>query len=1688
MEKIIAERVDRWKKKLIDLGKRNRLISFRPTKVTTVRVVDEQPPEVFATLVTELKAMDFSPMPEGKEKEEGEEPAEEEVEENDKIEMQTQEFKKYDKEKLASKHVDIHLQTNLVKERLAKNLFRIHSSAASVMEEQGYNVLFLAVGFLEWYEAASSDVKIKAPLILIPVELKRASVKGIYKVKYNEEAILLNPALRQKLELEFGISLDDLEDETEKIDLLKVFSDIQKKIESNKRWRVTNDIFLGLFSFAKFMMYKDLEANLKSVLGNEVVQTICGQESHKRESLDSLCSWEELREAVKPQKAFQVLDADSSQQRAIAVVKKGNNLVIEGPPGTGKSQTIANIIAECLSDGKRVLFVSQKMAALEVVKTRLEAVGLGDFCLELHSKKTNKRRVIEELADSLAKPQQPDHKHDQDLLKLENLKEELGAYAREVGAPFGALEMSPYKAMGILASLPEIPDLEYVFKETEQWKEERVLEGYELLVKLSTNTSHINNPNLHPWYGSRLTTDFSYEEKIKVKELMNSVYEANLKLENSGQQLVDASCFKKPDTYKEIEDTLDGTSVLIALPGTAVELLKNSNWDELSVKINDIVADVKRFCAFKEWAQDKFDLSILEEDMVSILEEYKDCVGKFLYFISSSFRKNRRKVKRFKNKKYNPKLEAIVEDLGKICEAKKWAENIDSYSDLGSKIFANLWAARDSEGSELEKFSTWVVKFHKHLTEKHFTEDIFSKVVNKELNIDEISILRENVIKDSIHHRNVLEDLFRAIKFNIIEGLGGELEDFSLESLDKKIAGMAESIENIRPWVAYQDSIKQCQDFGLEDFLMVCEKQDVPKEKLGDTFKCQFFRCWLDTAFSERKSLKKFLGINHDQLIEQFRELDSKQIELAKVRLRHRLSGKVDASWEGASGSERGILTTEARKRRAHKPLRKLFKFIPNILCDLKPCLMMSPLTVAQFLDPTLYKFDLIIFDEASQIPPEDGIGAIIRGEKVVVAGDTKQLPPTSFFQTAVMTPEDDDEDLDEYKPGDLESILDECATSGFPECMLMWHYRSRHEHLIAFSNKHLYGNSLNTFPSSENESDILGINFNYLPDTHYERGKAGANAEEAREVAKAVFEHFRNQPEKSLGVGTFSVRQRFAVEDAIEELRKQDPGLEEFFMEDREEHFFIKNLETIQGDERDVIFISVGYGKNPSGKLPMNFGPLNQLGGERRLNVLVTRARYRVELFSSIRGSDFDLSKTNSEGVHLFKKYLDFAEKGEIVLTQDITEDEEAVADSPFEEAVFDALTRKGIKIKKQVGCSGYKLDLAVVDKENPGEFILGIECDGAAYHSSKTARDRDRLRQQVLEQLGWNIYRIWSTDWFKNPKQELEKALDAVREAQEGGLKKKVSTKLEHKIEYRQPSEKPTKASRQVIPYEITPGKRRLKSDSHYFYNYVQTKQIAEKLEVVVRIEGPIHKEEAIRRVAQFWGFTSTGSRIKERLQGAVSFLRRNKKIKVKGDFYWLKDMEIPRIRDRENLEGINKKITMICPEEIAEASLFVLSKEYGIPESDLIVQTAKVLGYKRVTEDMSKYISKSIKKYKDSGHIIEQRGRVLINPEKPKEETQRIEIIEELQEEDISTTIQTEVKPVGVVFESEFKTEKRIQEAIDKKQAITIEYSSPTQGDSKRTIEPFKLEGVYIRAYCHLAHSNRTFRIDRITNIEE
>ncbi len=1372
MPNIIEERLKKWKEKLVDLSKRNRLLNFRPTKVSTIRIIDELPSEILHLLAIEKGGMEFLPLE--KEKEDLFQLSAEAKPDID-AEISSVQFRKYKKEELEKKYTDKYLQTNLTKERLTKNLFRIYSKANSVMEEQGYNVLFLALGFLEWYESEGSNIKLHAPIILLPVELSRTSVRGTFKLKYNEEELLINPALSLKLNNDFGISIQKLDDESENIDVQQIFLALQKGISHKKRWRITNDVYLSLFSFSKFIMFKDIGKYWGEFLKNSVIKLICGQTTEERVSLGLELEEHDLDNQLSPSKVFQILDADSSQQQAILATKKGANLVIEGPPGTGKSQTIANIIAEFLAEGKKVLFVSQKMAALEVVKRRLDDNHLGDFCLELHSRKTNKNEVIKELVRVLEMRKKPDHSHDQELAKLQAIKAQLNEYVKAVHAPFGNLEMTPFQAFGILSKDSNIEDIGYIFRDPKAWNRKKYNSSCDLLDIFSYNLNIIQDPLRHPWHASELS-ELRYETRISLNELIDSMIENHISIKSLVDRLAANTFFKSPASISEIEILLDTNRFLQNTPSVSKSILTNSRWDSLSVDIEQIIQNVKLFTEIKEGLESNFYIENLTQskiDIDALISRYDRYARNILLRLGGRFWKDKTFVKKqIHDKSYRPTIKQIVDDLQKIKTLKLTLIKIRESENLAKELFGELWKSCDTDWESIEGFAKWMARFRQYALKKYFVDSVFEELhqntIDKELSekmSNNLKVALDKFISD-------LQSFMSLAKLDEQKFLGTSINETSLSDIIGNITSLRDNIDKLEEWARYQEALNDCIKAGLGDFINKVLSLSFPSTRIVSAFKNQFLRSWLDAAFSERAALRKFRGEDHEKLIEKFCELDNRQIELAKLRIQHKLSGKIDGEYVPASGSELDTILREARKTRAHIPIRKLFERAPNIISSLKPCLMMSPLTVAQFLNPGLMKFDLVIFDEASQIPPEDAIGPILRGTQIVIAGDSKQLPPTSFFQSEVMTHEDGAV-VDEAVPEDLDSILDECAVSRIQKTMLRWHYRSKHESLIAFSNKHFYNNHLFTFPCANEDCIDLGIKFNYLPNASYDRGGTGTNVEEARELALAVFKHYRENPALSLGIGTFSIRQKYAIEDTIEEMLRQDNSLEVFFSKDRHEHFFVKNLESIQGDERDVIFISVGYGKNSSGRLAMNFGPINQNGGARRLNVLVTRARKKLEIFSSIKGDDFDMSKTNSEGVYSLKNYLDFAEKGKSVLLRE--SDEGCALESPFEESVYELLTNQGYGVRKQIGCSGYRIDLAIVDDLAPGRYLIGIECDGAHYHSALTTRDRDRLRQQVLEDLGWNIYRIWSTDWFKNQRRELEKAIDAIEKARRGEFSKK-------------------------------------------------------------------------------------------------------------------------------------------------------------------------------------------------------------------------------------------------------------------------------------------------------------------------
>ena len=770
-------------------------------------------------------------------------------------------------------------------------------------------------------------------------------------------------------------------------------------------------------------------------------------------------------------------------------------------------------------------------------------------------------------------------------------------------------------------------------------------------------------------------------------------------------------------------------------------------------------------------------------------------------------------------------------------------------------------------------------------------------------------------------------------------------QSVSFETLRFRFEDWQDNLETLVSWSEFMQrflSVKDSFARSLADILE--ENEELTTDNLTDLFNYQLSFSALEYAVHKNKHLKAFNFDIHENTIKEFRQLDQKVIKLNQYRLIEQLYRQRPDISQGVSGSQSGILLGEFNRKRRHMAIRRLLEMTGSLVQEIKPIFMMSPISVAQFLSPGAMQFDVVIFDEASQIRPEGSIGAIARSKQLVVMGDSKQLPPTSFFERIVEDVEEDpDDDLAAIAGAeDMESLLN-MANGRLQEKPLRWHYRSRHHSLIAVSNQESYDNKLLVFPSAVDKDSYYGLHMRHLPNTVYDRGKSSINRDEAKELAKAVFEHFELYPTKTLGVAALNNRQQNAIIEEVEILRNDRPEMEAFFTKDKEESFFVKNLETIQGDERDVIFISIGLGFDKDHKLTLNFGPVNQEGGERRLNVLTTRARDRSVVFANFLAKDlnFDVSDASRpKGLRFLKVYMKYAETGILDETDDIQMDSE----SPFEESVYTFLKAHGHDCRKQVGSAAYRMDLALVAPNNPGNYLLAIECDGASYHSSAMARERDRLRQAILEGKGWKVYRVWSTDWFKQRKVAQDRLLKAVKDAIDN-VPKEMSHDPEL-LEIEEYSEEPQSVEENTdyhvcesLPFEITEDL----PNAHI-------SQIAEAVIHIVNIESPIHLDELTKRLRKLWGLSRAGNRVKESIKNAVLYAEFQNEIRIDDEFLWSLKAETLNVRKRR---GLTSQLKLICNGEYEAAIFEVIKNHRAILMDDLIRHSAKLLGYNRLTD---------------------------------------------------------------------------------------------------------------------------------------
>ncbi len=607
-----------------------------------------------------------------------------------------------------------------------------------------------------------------------------------------------------------------------------------------------------------------------------------------------------------------------------------------------------------------------------------------------------------------------------------------------------------------------------------------------------------------------------------------------------------------------------------------------------------------------------------------------------------------------------------------------------------------------------------------------------------------------------------------------------DLGEKSLEDILKWINKLEEDLLSdpslLSKYLEFKEIKEEAESSGLGEFLLdLRHVKEKSFHELVYIYEKRVFELLLANAEKKYPSLTRFSGAKHDKLQSDFKALDKQVLKLNQLRILEVVKKQIKEKL--MFEDEPRLLKKLGQQKRPKVPIRQAIKETKDLFFNLKPCWMMSPLTISQYCPPDASLFDVVIFDEASQVRPADSIGAIFRGEQIIIVGDPRQLPPTNFFQTIA---QDEKNDQDEDSIEIEESIIDEVLSKAYniEQIPLKWHYRSKSEDLFAFASHNIYPDlNLITFPNPKEKDNYdelsrpLGIKRILIEDGIYDRGKTRTNQKEADTVAELIVEHYKkystdksNPSYLSLGVIAFSSAQEDAILNTLIKKLKDVPELESILEDKDEESFFVKNLETVQGDERDHIIISVGYGPDYSGKLTSNFGPLNSEGGYRRLNVAITRAKRHLIIVNSFNPRSINLN-TIQKGPQLLLKYLRYAEEGKKVLFENTAIEgskEKKRFNSPFEEEVYKRLTEKGLEIRTHIGCSGYKLDMAVVNPKNPDSYLFAIECDGRTYYNTFSARDRERLRHEILEDRGWKTVRIWSKDWMKNSQREINKIID--------------------------------------------------------------------------------------------------------------------------------------------------------------------------------------------------------------------------------------------------------------------------------------------------------------------------------------
>lgn len=1205
-------------------------------------------------------------------------------------------------------------------------------------QEGGVHTLYLAVGLLRWKESGSASARtIEAPLMLLPVSLERPDSQTPFSLVLRDENPVFNPSLSHKLRQDFGLDFaPSLPEEGVGVDDVAAVLDQARELAAKfEGWSVVDESRLGLFSFHKQHLWNDLSARASDILSHPVVAQIAGHLEDPGKDIPQV-EWEGLDEAYSPRDLLTPLPVDASQMRALSIVDQGRNLVIDGPPGTGKSQTITNLIAHALGKGKRVLFVSEKATALAVVHDRLEGLGLGAFCLDLHSAKAQKSEVVAQFRRTM----ETTVSHDRETWarqadELHQMRLALNQAMRELHEkrPNG---YSLFEAIGVWSKLEKpsvILDIDLGALASQDAKSLAAMRA----AVVSWSRSHAALPSAAHRFDALSGRPLPDESEMfgAISQSLDAFSEVSAIARSVGLDPSQLTCAKLPVLVQTLDLALDercqvGWREWLMVPGRAEQVRAY-------------------YQAKRDWSSAWAGLgSVFESSALGTVGSWQNDWKASLSAAWPAGWWRRRAIRKMLSAHTKAGSVPTHVQVAQLLVAYPQIQDARaSLRGLDQEIERRLtrWAKSRNDWEQVLTACEWADDVEDLLLD----DDARKLLVNPPPGMDQALCRRM---------REAVDRILRArMSWRTWFPAGTEQLPPDEASLDEWTRAWSQW-RNVRPvwpaWKTCEQAAKLLREQGLAGLVPAALEHKLSAAEVEKAWSWAYWRTWI-AQVQESISRWDLLGLRREEAIADFAALDERVEATTRQEILYRLVSAWKKAENEAPAAEMRVLAREVGKKRAHLPPRQLLARTPSLWPTMKPCILVSPLSAAQHFGPETPLFDLVVFDEASQISVADAVGVMARGKQVVVVGDPKQMPPSRLFDASDT---DDDDDSEQ----DLDSILDECLSGRMARVLLNWHYRSRHEDLIAFSNHRYYNGELITFPSPNGEDpgivvhDIGGM---------YERATRRVNRAEAKAIVDKIVDHYAVPGQRqSIGVITFNQPQQRLINRMIDARRASDPAFDAAVANAREE-LFVKNLETVQGDERDIICFSTTFSADASGNFPMQFGPLGQMGGERRLNVAITRARHRMELFTSFHPGQMDVSSVRHKGLVDLRDYLFFARGGEDALLS-VAVPTLGVADSPFEIQVHDALVARGWTLVPQVGCSGYRIDLAVRHPERPGEYLAAIECDGATYHSFKVARDRDRMRQKVLERLGWRVLRIWSTDWWQDEKGQIDRIDRQLRE----------------------------------------------------------------------------------------------------------------------------------------------------------------------------------------------------------------------------------------------------------------------------------------------------------------------------------